>query len=89
MLSNYARPSKIHDNLTNCKSYRTIDSILERTDGQVTIIAYISLTSSLSKLFNVTLRNNTIYLNLEYYPKLTKTAPKAFSKKFQQAAQNR
>ena len=82
MLSNYARPSEIHDDLTNCKLYRTIDSILEQTDRQVTILAYISLTSSMSKLFNVTLKNDAIYLNLEYYPKLTKNCTQSFFKKF-------
>ena len=54
------------------------DRINACTESQISIISYTSLTSSLSKLFHVIMRDEGIYLNLEYTPTVKHSCIKSF-----------
>ena len=58
--------------------YKTLSQINASIELQVSIIAYTSLTLSLSKLFHVIMKNERIYLNLEFTPAVKKSCITSF-----------
>ena len=78
IVAHFTQSNAIYPDLLNCYKYKTLDQINRSTNIPICRLAYTSITSSLSKYFHVILRNEGLFLNLEFTPIVKNSCIKSF-----------